>query len=132
MAIKLNAMKNMVYEAAWHYDHDEMTATQAAMCKYYCVNAAFDVVDDAMQVMGGVGVAGDHRIQRIWRDLRGGPGQRRHRRDDDPHRGQGRPAPVRELRPSHGTRNAEAAVRRPGRPQVVYAAMELPCPRRPV
>ena len=70
MAIKLNAMKNMVYEAAWHYDHDEMTATQAAMCKYYCVNAAFDVVDDAMQVMGGVGVAGDHRIQRIWRDLR--------------------------------------------------------------
>lgn len=70
MAIKLNAMKNMVYEAAWHYDHDEMTATQAAMCKYYCVNAAFSVVDDAMQVMGGVAVAGDHRIQRIWRDLR--------------------------------------------------------------
>jgi len=70
MAIKLNAMKNMVYEAAWHHDHDEMTSTQAAMVKYYCVNAAFSVVDDAMQVMGGVSVAGDHRIQRIWRDLR--------------------------------------------------------------
>lgn len=70
MAIKLNAMKNMVYEAAWHYDTDEMTSAQAAMCKYYCVNAAFSVVDDAMQVMGGVSVAGDHRIQRIWRDLR--------------------------------------------------------------
>jgi crotonobetainyl-CoA dehydrogenase len=70
MAIKLTAMKNMVYEAAWHYDTDEMTSTQAAMCKYYCVNAAFEVVDDAMQVMAGVGVAGDHRIQRIWRDLR--------------------------------------------------------------
>lgn len=70
MAIKLDAMKNMVYEAAWHYDTDEMTSTMAAMCKYYCVNAAFAVVDDAMQVMGGIGVAGDHRIQRIWRDLR--------------------------------------------------------------
>lgn len=70
MAIKLNAMKNMVYEAAWHHDNDEMTSTMAAMCKYYCVNAAFEVVDDAMQVMAGVGVAGDHRIQRIWRDLR--------------------------------------------------------------
>ena len=23
-----------------------------------------------MQVLGGVAVAGDHRIQRIWRDLR--------------------------------------------------------------
>jgi crotonobetainyl-CoA dehydrogenase len=70
MAIRLDAMKNMVYEAAWHFDADEMTATQAAMCKYYCVNAAFEVVDDAMQVMGGISVAGDHRIQRIWRDLR--------------------------------------------------------------
>jgi len=70
MAIKLNAMKNMVYEAAWHHDTDGMTSAQAAMCKYYCVNAAFSVVDDAMQVMGGVAVAGDHRIQRIWRDLR--------------------------------------------------------------
>ena len=70
MAIKLNAMKNMVYEAAWSYDNGGMTSAQAAMCKYYCVNAAFAVVDDAMQVMGGVSVAGDHRIQRIWRDLR--------------------------------------------------------------
>lgn len=70
MAIKVNAMKNMVYEAAWSYDTGEMTSAQAAMCKYYCVNAAFAVVDDAMQVMGGVSVAGDHRIQRIWRDLR--------------------------------------------------------------
>lgn len=70
MAIKLNAMKNMVYEAAWHYDNGGMSSAEAAMCKYYCVNAAFSVVDDAMQVMGGVSVAGDHRVQRIWRDLR--------------------------------------------------------------
>lgn len=28
------------------------------------------VVDDAMQVMGGVAVASEHRINRIWRDLR--------------------------------------------------------------
>ncbi len=70
MNIKLSTMRNMVYEAAWHYDTSEMSAAEAAMCKYYCVNAAFSVVDDAMQVLGGVSVAGDHRMQRIWRDLR--------------------------------------------------------------
>jgi crotonobetainyl-CoA dehydrogenase len=70
MAIKLNAMKNMLYETAWSYDRGEMTSAQAAMCKYYCAKAAFEVTDDAMQVMAGVAVAGEHRIQRIWRDLR--------------------------------------------------------------
>jgi crotonobetainyl-CoA dehydrogenase len=70
MAIKVNAMKNMLYETACAFDAGEMTSAQAAMCKYYCVNAAFEVVDDAMQIMAGVAVAGDHRIQRIWRDLR--------------------------------------------------------------
>jgi crotonobetainyl-CoA dehydrogenase len=70
MAIKLDAMKNMLYETAWAFDRGEMTSAQAAMCKYYGANASFEVVDDAMQVLAGQGVAGDHRIQRIWRDLR--------------------------------------------------------------
>jgi crotonobetainyl-CoA dehydrogenase len=70
MAIKIDAMKNMLYETAWAYDQGEMTSGQAAMCKYYCANAAFEVVDDAMQILAGVAVAGDHRVQRIWRDLR--------------------------------------------------------------
>ncbi|MDR0489077.1 MAG: crotonobetainyl-CoA dehydrogenase [Propionibacteriaceae bacterium] len=70
MAIKLKAMKYMLYEAAWSFDQGEMTSAQAAMCKYYGANASAAVVDAAMQVMAGVAVAGDHRIQRIWRDLR--------------------------------------------------------------
>jgi crotonobetainyl-CoA dehydrogenase len=70
MAIKLNAMKNLLYETAWAFDNGEMTSAQAAMCKYFCANASFFVVDNSMQVMGGISVAGDHRVQRIWRDLR--------------------------------------------------------------
>ena len=31
---------------------------------------AFEVEDSAMQVLGGVGIAGNHRISRFWRDLR--------------------------------------------------------------
>ncbi len=70
MAIKLKNMRNMLYESAWKYDNGMMTSGEAAMCKYYCANAAFEVVDDAMQILGGVGVAGEHRVSRFWRDLR--------------------------------------------------------------
>lgn len=70
MAIKLTNMRNMVYEAAWKYDNGMAITGEAAMCKYYCANAGFQVVDDAMQVLGGYGIAGDHRISRFWRDLR--------------------------------------------------------------
>lgn len=72
MTIALTNMKNMLYEAAWNADMNggSFDPGEAAMCKYYCANASFDVVDDAMQIMAGVAVAGEHRIQRIWRDLR--------------------------------------------------------------
>jgi crotonobetainyl-CoA dehydrogenase len=59
----------MVYECAWKYDNGTMTSADSAMCKYYCANAAFEVVDSAMQVLGGIGVTG-HRLGRFWRDLR--------------------------------------------------------------
>ena len=72
MAIKLKNMKNMLYETAWEADNNDgkFDPGAAAMCKYYCANASFEVTDDAMQVMGGIAVASEHRINRIWRDLR--------------------------------------------------------------
>ena len=72
MAIKLKNMKNMLYETAWDADNNDgkFDPGASAMCKYYCANAAFSVVDAGMQVLAGVAVAGEHRAQRIWRDLR--------------------------------------------------------------
>lgn len=70
MAIQLKHMRNMLYETAWNADRGKMDSGDAAMCKYYCANAGFQVVDSAMQVLGGIGVAGDHRVARFWRDLR--------------------------------------------------------------
>ncbi|NJB66401.1 crotonobetainyl-CoA dehydrogenase [Desulfobaculum xiamenense] len=69
MAIKLNSMKNMLFETAWKCDNGTMTSGDSAMCKYFCANASFFVVDTAMQVLGGIGVTG-HRVGRFWRDLR--------------------------------------------------------------
>ncbi len=70
MGIKVKNMRNMLFETAWKFDNGEMNSGDAAMCKYYCANAAFEVVDDAMQILAGVAIAGDHRIARFWRDLR--------------------------------------------------------------
>ena len=72
IAIKLKNMKNMLYETAWEADNNDgkFDPGAAAMCKYYCANSAFSVVDDGMQILAGVAVAGEHRAQRIWRDLR--------------------------------------------------------------
>ncbi len=70
MQIKLTNMKNMLYEAAWKEDNGILTSGDAAMCKFYCANAAFEVVDSAMQVLGGIGIAGEHRVTRFWKDLR--------------------------------------------------------------
>lgn len=70
MAMKISAMKNMLYETAWKADvSGVMDSGDSAMCKYYCANAAFEVVDQSMQVLGGIGVTG-HRVGRFWRDLR--------------------------------------------------------------
>ena len=44
----------MLLEAAWKADNGTITSGDAAMCKYFCANAAFEVVDTAMQVLGGV------------------------------------------------------------------------------
>lgn len=70
MGIKIRNMRNLLFESAWKYDNGEMNSGDAAMCKYYCANAGFEVADTAMQVLGGIGIAGDHRISRLWRDLR--------------------------------------------------------------
>ena len=69
MAMRLNAMKYMVYSTAWKMDQGLNVTGESAMCKFYCANNAFAVVDDAIQVLGGIGVTG-HRVSRFWRDLR--------------------------------------------------------------
>ncbi|WP_434512496.1 crotonobetainyl-CoA dehydrogenase [Desulfitobacterium sp. AusDCA] len=70
MAMKLANMRNMLYETAWKCDNGQSILPEGAMCKYYCANAGFEVVDQAMQVLGGIGIAGNHRVSRFWRDLR--------------------------------------------------------------
>jgi alkylation response protein AidB-like acyl-CoA dehydrogenase len=69
MAIKVGNMRNMVLRAAWDEDQGISLRTSAALCKLYCAKAAFEVIDDAMQIQGGLGYT-EARVGRFWREVR--------------------------------------------------------------
>lgn len=69
MAIKIQNMKNYVHKTAWEKDNGIPINVSAPLCKLYCAQSAFEVIDDAMQILGGIGYA-DHRVSRLWRDCR--------------------------------------------------------------
>jgi len=70
MKTKIENMRNMTYKTAWMLDEGMSIKSQAAMAKRYCVQTAFEVIDDAMQILGGIGYMTDHRVSRFWRDAR--------------------------------------------------------------
>ena len=67
---KILNMRNMCYYTAWRKDNGMSVRVEAGLAKYYCARAGFEVVDDAMQIMGGIGYTEDCRISRFWRDMR--------------------------------------------------------------
>ncbi|AJQ89951.1 crotonobetainyl-CoA dehydrogenase [Propionibacterium freudenreichii] len=70
MKVDLTNMRNMLYEIAWKADNDQLGRGDCSMAKYYCSHASARVVDNALQTLAGVGVTGEHRVQRFYRDLR--------------------------------------------------------------
>lgn len=72
MNIKIENMRNYVYKTAWEKDNNISIQLSSAMCKRYCAQASFEVIDDALQILGGLGYTTDHRVSRLWRDNRVG------------------------------------------------------------
>lgn len=70
MAVKVENMRNYVYKIAWMMDEGMPVRHEHAMCKLYVAQAACEVTDSAMQILGGLGYTMDHRVQRLWRDIR--------------------------------------------------------------
>lgn len=71
MAVKVEAMRTMIYRAAGllasgHSDG----AHQAAIAKLFSGKAAFEVVNDAMQIHGGYGYSEELPLARMLRDVR--------------------------------------------------------------
>jgi len=70
MKIKIESMRHWVYQTAWKKDNGLSITSDAALTKLYTGRAAFEVIDDAMQILGGIGYTHDCRVSRLWRDQR--------------------------------------------------------------
>lgn len=70
-AIDLDASRLLTYRAAWEKDQGAERITQeAAMCKAFATEAAQRAVDDAIQVIGGLGCLAEHPVDRLYRSVR--------------------------------------------------------------
>lgn len=70
MYTKIENMRGLVYKTAWEIDNDIPVQIDSAVAKLYCGRCACEVIDTALQVMGGIGYTEDCRIARLWRDQR--------------------------------------------------------------
>jgi crotonobetainyl-CoA dehydrogenase len=70
MAIKIENMKNFIYKTAWEKDNGISIMISSALAKRYCAIASFEVLDECMQLMGGIGYTEESRISRMWLDVR--------------------------------------------------------------
>lgn len=71
MATELQAARALVYLAALGKDAgDRSVAKEASMAKLYATEAAFRVVDQAVQIHGGRGVLKGSTAERLYREIR--------------------------------------------------------------
>src|SRR5688572_24100733 len=71
MATAIEAGALLTYRAAWERDVRKQKVTrQAAMAKMFATEAAQKVVDDAVQLCGGLGVMRGHPVEKLYREVR--------------------------------------------------------------
>ena len=68
--VELQAARMLVYEAAAMSDRGENAKVHASVCKLFGTETAFRVVDRAIQMFGGMGVAQEMPLERWLRELR--------------------------------------------------------------
>jgi acyl-CoA dehydrogenase len=71
MALKIDASALLIYRAAWLKDQGAARITrEAAMAKLYATDEAQVVIDQAVQLFGGLGVTAGHPVERLYREIR--------------------------------------------------------------
>ena len=70
MATLLEAARLLVYRAAWCHDHGKRITLEAAMAKSFSTETAQSIVDESLQIAGGLGVVVGHPIERLYRAVR--------------------------------------------------------------
>jgi acyl-CoA dehydrogenase len=71
MATELEAARLLVYQAAWAHDSSAADAKlKSSMAKLFATEAAQRIVDQALQIHGGMGVVVGSVVERLYRDVR--------------------------------------------------------------
>ncbi len=70
MYMKLEAARALTLTAARMYDRGEKITKQASIAKLFATEAAIQITNDALQVLGGVGYTTDYPVERFLRDAR--------------------------------------------------------------
>jgi alkylation response protein AidB-like acyl-CoA dehydrogenase len=70
MAIKIEAARLLVYEAAYKMDEGQSAGMYASMAKCFATDMAMEVTTNAVQVLGGAGYVRDYPVERYMRDVK--------------------------------------------------------------
>jgi acyl-CoA dehydrogenase len=71
MATAIDAGALLAYRSAWTKDVKKARVTrEAAMAKMFATETAQQVIDDAVQILGGLGVQRGHPVERLYREVR--------------------------------------------------------------
>lgn len=71
MALAIDASALLVYRAAWAKDTGAVRITrEAAMAKLHSTESAQKVVDDAVQLLGALGVVSGSPVEQLYREVR--------------------------------------------------------------
>lgn len=70
MAMKIEASRLLVYEAAYKLDTGQSAGMYASMAKCFATDTAMEVTTNAVQVLGGAGYVRDYPVERYMRDVK--------------------------------------------------------------
>ena len=70
LATELDAARLLTYRAAWQRDRGANVTKEAAMAKMSATETAQRVIDGAVQLFGGRGVASGETVERLYREIR--------------------------------------------------------------
>ncbi len=70
MHTKIQAARNLVYQAACDKDQGENYDLSGAMAKLYAAETAMEVAVEAVQIHGGNGFVKDYHVERLMRDAK--------------------------------------------------------------
>ncbi len=70
MAMKIEAARLLVYEAAYKLDTGQNSGIYASMAKCFATDMAMEVTTNAVQILGGAGYVRDYPAERYMRDVK--------------------------------------------------------------